>query len=275
MRLLLSSLIALVLVPAAFAAGPRVQKISGTVSANSGASLTVTSGDRSLTCRVLGDKAQAALVRWGVGVKAAMSCKRDGDRLLLKRLSRLDSNEGKDAKNDDGNDGTGTTATRTETRPTTRPTRRATPPRAATSRRPACHHCDVPNGTSAASAAAEQRPARRTRHRHGALLGQRDRQARRGRRLAPLPDHTGRRLDGSRRQALPRSPRRHRLPARRRRLRALGHDARQLAPTPQHARRATGRRSPTGARSAVVGPAHLRNAQENVEIATHSVNYSR
>ena len=119
MRLLLSSLIALVLVPAALAAGPRVQKISGTVTANSGASLTVTSGDRSLTCRVLGDKAQAALLRWGVGVKAAMSCKRDGDRLLLKRLSRLDSNEGKDAKNDDGDDGTGTTATRTETGPTT------------------------------------------------------------------------------------------------------------------------------------------------------------
>ena len=128
MRLLLSSLIALILVPAAFAAGPREQKISGTVSANSGASLTVTSGDRSLTCRVLGDKAQAALLRWGVGTSAAMSCKRDGDRLLLKRLSRLDSNEGKNAKNDGGNDGTGTTATRTETRPTTTHETEPTPP---------------------------------------------------------------------------------------------------------------------------------------------------
>src|SRR5690242_7599123 len=95
MRLALLTLVSLVLVPSALAAGPRAQTISGTISANSGSSITVTSGDRSVTCAVRGEKAQAALARWGVGAKAAMACKRDGDRLVLSRLSRLDS---KDAK---------------------------------------------------------------------------------------------------------------------------------------------------------------------------------
>jgi hypothetical protein len=94
MRPLLTILLALVLVPAALSGGPRAQTISGTISANSGASITVTSGDRSLTCLIRGDKAQTALARWGVGVKAAMACKRDGDRLLLTRLARLGSKEG-------------------------------------------------------------------------------------------------------------------------------------------------------------------------------------
>jgi hypothetical protein len=94
MRLLVPTLLALVLVPSALAAGPREQKIAGTVSANSGTSLTVTSGDRSLTCVVLGAKAQTALARWGTGARAAMACKRDGDRLLLSRLTRLGAKEG-------------------------------------------------------------------------------------------------------------------------------------------------------------------------------------
>jgi hypothetical protein len=93
MRLLLPTLLALVLVPAALSAGPRVQTIAGTVSANTGASITVTSGDRSVKCAVLGTKAQAALARWGVGAKAAMQCTRNGDVLLLTRLTRLDSTE--------------------------------------------------------------------------------------------------------------------------------------------------------------------------------------
>jgi hypothetical protein len=63
MRLLLLCLLALLFVPAALSAEPRVQHISGTLSANSGASLTVTSGGRSLTFRVLGDKAASALAR--------------------------------------------------------------------------------------------------------------------------------------------------------------------------------------------------------------------
>ena len=95
MRLAFLTLLSLVLVPSALAAGPRAQTISGTISANSGSSITVTSGDRSVTCAVRGEKAQAALARWGVGAKAAMACKRDGDRLVLSRLSRRDS---KDAK---------------------------------------------------------------------------------------------------------------------------------------------------------------------------------
>jgi hypothetical protein len=93
MRLLLPTLLALVLVPAALAGAPQAQTISGTVSANSGSSITVSSADRSLTCAVLGAKAQAAIARWGVGAKAAMACRQDGDRLLLSRLTRLDSKE--------------------------------------------------------------------------------------------------------------------------------------------------------------------------------------
>lgn len=93
MRLLLPTLLALVLVPAALAGTPQAQTISGIVSANSGSSITVSSSDRSLTCAVLGAKAQAAIARWGVGAKAAMACRQDGDRLLLARLTRLDSKE--------------------------------------------------------------------------------------------------------------------------------------------------------------------------------------
>jgi hypothetical protein len=94
MRPLLPILLALVLVPAALSARPRVQTISGILSANSGSSITVASGDRSVTCLVLGAKAQAAIARWGVGVRAAMACTRTGDRLLLSRLTRLGSKEG-------------------------------------------------------------------------------------------------------------------------------------------------------------------------------------
>jgi hypothetical protein len=95
MRVLLPALGALLLVPAALAAEPRVQTISGTVSANSGTSITVVSGDRSVTCVVRGVKAQTAIARWGVGARAAMACTRNGERLSLSRLTRLDSKEPK------------------------------------------------------------------------------------------------------------------------------------------------------------------------------------
>jgi hypothetical protein len=94
MRLLLPILGALVLVPAALSAEPRAHTIAGTISANSGTSITVTAGDRSVTCVVLGAKAQAAIARWGVGVKAGMACRQIGERLLLYRLTRIGSKEG-------------------------------------------------------------------------------------------------------------------------------------------------------------------------------------
>lgn len=93
MRLLLSTLLALVLVPSALSAGPRGQRIAGTISANSSGSITVTSGSRSVTCVVVGTRAQAALARWGVGAQAAMACRQSGDHLLLARLSRLGTKE--------------------------------------------------------------------------------------------------------------------------------------------------------------------------------------
>jgi hypothetical protein len=94
MRRLLPALLALVLVPAALSADPRTQTITGSVSANSGASITVTDGGRSVTCLVLGAKAQAAIARWGVGPRAAMACTQDGGRLLLTRLTRIGAKEG-------------------------------------------------------------------------------------------------------------------------------------------------------------------------------------
>ena len=112
-RLLLLPLLALALVPAALAE-PRAQTISGTVTANSGSSITVTSGDRSVTCAVLGAKAQAAIARWGVGAKAGMACRQAGKRLVLAKLNRADSTEGS---------GPTTTEPRTTTEPaTTTPT---------------------------------------------------------------------------------------------------------------------------------------------------------
>jgi hypothetical protein len=115
MRLLFPILLALVLVPSALSAEPRTQTISGTVSANAGSWITVSSSDRSLTCIVLGTKAQAAIARWGVGAKAAMACRQDGDRLLLARLTRLGAKEGSGS-----NDGPATTTT-TATPPATTP----------------------------------------------------------------------------------------------------------------------------------------------------------
>ena len=122
MRILLPSLLVLVLVPSALAASPRTQSISGMVSANSGSSITVTSGDRSVTCAVVGAKAQAALAHWGTGVKAAMRCKRDGDQLVLFRLKRLDAHEGTQTTPTTTESETRTTGTTTHDTTTTAPT---------------------------------------------------------------------------------------------------------------------------------------------------------
>jgi hypothetical protein len=103
--------------PTSATAAVRAQTISGSITANSGTSLTVSSADRSLTCFVNGSKAQAAIAHWGIGAHAAMACKQNGDRLVLTRLTRLGTKDGT-------KDGT-TTTQPTTTEPTT--TEPATP----------------------------------------------------------------------------------------------------------------------------------------------------
>jgi hypothetical protein len=125
MRPLLVLVLALALVPAALSADPHTQTISGVVTANTGSSLTISAPGRSLTCVVPGAKAQAALLRWGTGVQAAMACKNAGNKLMLTRLSRKDS---KDAARG-GGDTTTTTHTTTEpTHTTTEPVHTTTEP---------------------------------------------------------------------------------------------------------------------------------------------------
>lgn len=119
MRPMLILVLALALVPAALSADPHTQTISGVLTANSGASLTVSASGRSLTCLVPGAKAQAAIARWGVGVQAAMACKEAGNKLLLARLTRKDSKDTKQS----GGDTTTTTTTTTPTTPTPTPTK--------------------------------------------------------------------------------------------------------------------------------------------------------
>src|SRR3954471_21778056 len=80
--------------PTAATAAVRAQTITGSITANSGSSLTISSADRSLTCRVNGSKAQSAIARFGLGIRAAMVCAEHGDKLVLTRLSRLDAKEG-------------------------------------------------------------------------------------------------------------------------------------------------------------------------------------
>ena len=116
MRPLLLIVVALALVPAASAEN-RQQTLAGTISANSGASLTVSKGDRSLTCSVAGDKAQAAIARWGVGVRAVMACRQTVDGLLLARITRLGTKEG---NGDTSRPSTTTRPTKTEPTETTR-----------------------------------------------------------------------------------------------------------------------------------------------------------
>jgi hypothetical protein len=106
----------LLLAAFAFLGGtPATQTIAGTITANSGSSLTVASADRSLTCAVRDAKGAAALLKWGTGVRAGMACKRVNGRLVLIKLVRLDTTE----------------PTRTTTEPTkttTEPTKTTTEP---------------------------------------------------------------------------------------------------------------------------------------------------
>lgn len=84
------------LILAAFAllgGGHGTQTITGTIAVNTGDSLTVASAHRSLTCAVTYGKGQAAILKWGTGVRVAMACKYEKDQLVLSRLSRLDSQD--------------------------------------------------------------------------------------------------------------------------------------------------------------------------------------
>jgi hypothetical protein len=98
--------------------------VTGTVTANTGAMLTVSSGDRALTCAVLGEGGRQAILRWGTGARVAMTCRRtDGGKLVLAKLARLDSKE-KRAEPPATTTGTEThpATTMTETRPPLSPT---------------------------------------------------------------------------------------------------------------------------------------------------------
>jgi hypothetical protein len=84
------------LVLAAFAllgGGHGTQTITGTIAVNTGNSLTVASVDRSLTCAVTYVKGQAAILKWGTGIRVAMACRYEKGQLVLSRLSRLGSAE--------------------------------------------------------------------------------------------------------------------------------------------------------------------------------------
>jgi hypothetical protein len=73
--------------------GHGTQTITGTIAVNTGTSLTVASTDRSLTCAVTYGKGQAAILKWGTGIRVAMACKYEKGQLVLSRLSRLGSTE--------------------------------------------------------------------------------------------------------------------------------------------------------------------------------------
>ena len=108
----------------ALSGGHGTQTITGTIAVNTGNSLTVASADRSLTCAVTYGKGQAAILKWGTGVRVAMACKVDHGRLVVTRLSRLGTTEPQRP--------TPTTPTRTtpttETRPTTTTPTTTAPP---------------------------------------------------------------------------------------------------------------------------------------------------
>jgi hypothetical protein len=72
---------------------PGLQTISGTITANSGSSLTVTSPKRSLTCAVTYANGQAAILRWGTGIRVGMACKRTDGGLVVVKLVRLGTSE--------------------------------------------------------------------------------------------------------------------------------------------------------------------------------------
>ncbi|MDX6487237.1 MAG: hypothetical protein QOF43_2390 [Gaiellaceae bacterium] len=83
----------LLLAAAALLGGePGAQTIGGTISANSGSQITVSSADRSLTCAVP-DKYSLVILKWGTGVRVGMACKKQHGHLTLFKLTRLDAKE--------------------------------------------------------------------------------------------------------------------------------------------------------------------------------------
>lgn len=82
------------LLAAAALLGGSTPTLTGTVTTNTGASITVTAGDRSLTCAVPGAKAQQAIARWGTGARVAIGCRTVDGKLVLARLARLGTKEG-------------------------------------------------------------------------------------------------------------------------------------------------------------------------------------
>jgi hypothetical protein len=82
---------------------------------NTSASLTVVAPNRSLTCAVTYSKGQAAILKWGTGVRVAMACTYERGQFVLSRLTRLGTTEPVHPT-------TTTTTTSTETRPPPPPT---------------------------------------------------------------------------------------------------------------------------------------------------------
>jgi hypothetical protein len=112
--------------------GHGTQTITGTIAVNTGSSLTVSSATRSLTCAVTYGKGQAAILKWGTGVRVAMACKLERGQLVVSRLSRLGSTEPEhpapptttETHSTTTTETHATTTTTTETHPTTVPQRR-------------------------------------------------------------------------------------------------------------------------------------------------------
>jgi hypothetical protein len=125
MRLLVLAALALV------GGGHGTQTITGTISVNTGSSLTVLATNRSLTCAVTYGKAQAAILRWGTGVRVAMACTYENGHLVVSRLTRLGTTEPARPTT------TTTTTTSTETHATTTTTSTETHPTTQQQRREA------------------------------------------------------------------------------------------------------------------------------------------
>jgi hypothetical protein len=127
MRLLVLAALALL------GGGHGTQTITGTIAVNTGDSLTVAAAKRSLTCAVTYGKGQAAILKWGTGVRVVMACKYERGQLVVSRLSRLGTTEPEHPTTTTTTTEThattttethATTTTTTETHPTTVPQRR-------------------------------------------------------------------------------------------------------------------------------------------------------
>jgi hypothetical protein len=128
----------LVLAAAALLGGGHgTQTITGTIAVNTGDSLTVASAHRSLTCAVTYAKGQAAILKWGTGVRVAMACKYERGQLVVSRLSRLGSTEPEHPTPTTTTETHSTTTTTTETHATTTTTTTETHPTTVPQRREA------------------------------------------------------------------------------------------------------------------------------------------